>query len=60
MNVCCGSKGNEFLTEQEDGLVKPYSICSSCNGFIAWVKLGESDLVQKILKQNLDQYKRKS
>ncbi len=54
---CAG--GKEYLSELVDGLIKPYRFCDKCNQFCGWVKLHESNLVQKILKQNFDLYKRK-
>ncbi len=56
--VYCNVETKEYLTRHEDGLVKPYRACPKCMGFYDWVKIEKSILVQQILQQNLEQYKR--
>ena len=63
MECCntCGANNSVFesLTLQEDGMIKPFAACSKCVAFKKWINLEKSPLVQKILRQHLDEYKRK-
>ncbi len=48
----------EALTQLEDSSILPYEICSKCGAFHKWVKKERSSLVQKILRENLEKYRR--
>lgn len=54
-----GCYGEEFLTEGEDGLIKVYTFHVASNEFGEWVKLDKSVVVQKILREKLEQHRRK-
>lgn len=64
MKICkkCGSVNStvERLTQFEDGSIRPFGVCSKCHSFYEWININESNLVQQILRENLDRYKRKN